>query len=140
MPQQPGLQQHQASVRQQGLPQPPQGQLQGLVQAQGQRQYTSRGHGQQGSKLQRDLPPGGPAEALLRLAVRICCQRLGLGEHDGKQLGKVLEELDRNWKSGTCSGHSVSVLLKELDRRGLVVAREDTSGGKRICYFRNIAC
>ncbi len=45
-----------------------------------------------------------------------------------------------NWKSGTCSGHSVSVLLKELDRRGLVVAREETSGGKRICYFRNIAC
>lgn len=45
-----------------------------------------------------------------------------------------------NWRTSVCGGHSVSVLLKELDRRGLVVAREDTSGGKRICYFRNLAC
>ncbi|PRW33516.1 hypothetical protein C2E21_7559 [Chlorella sorokiniana] len=103
-------------------------------------QPQAAGQGQHATKLQRDVPPGGPAEALLRLAVRICCQRLGPGEHDGKQLGKVLEELDRNWRTSTCGGHSVTVLLKELDRRGLVVAREDTSGGKRICYFRNIAC
>lgn len=45
-----------------------------------------------------------------------------------------------NWRRGQCGGYSVSVLLKELDRRGLVMAREEMSSGKRICIFRNLAC
>ncbi|KAL4425594.1 hypothetical protein ABPG75_009610 [Micractinium tetrahymenae] len=129
------LQQQQQLVQQQALVQQQQ------QQQQHQQQQVQQQHGQQPrSKLERDVPPGGEAEALLRLAVRICCERLGSGEHDGRQLGKVLEELDRNWRQARCSGHSVSVLLRELDRRGLVVAREETSGGKRVCIFRNLAC
>lgn len=52
--------QQQLGPQQQGMQPPPQGQLQ------------AAGQGQHTTKLQRDVPPGGPAEALLRLAVRIC--------------------------------------------------------------------
>ena len=48
-------------------------QPQGAPQAQqATRQGVQRGNGGPLTKLERDLPPGGPGEALLRLAVQIC--------------------------------------------------------------------
>lgn len=48
--------------------------------------------------------------------------------------------LRSDWRRGQCGGYSVSVLLRELDRRRLVLAREETVDGKRVCIFRNLAC
>lgn len=48
--------------------------------------------------------------------------------------------LRSDWRRGRCGGYSVSVLLRELDRRRLVLAREEMVSGKRVCFFRNLAC
>lgn len=137
------------------------------------------------AKLEADLPPGGPAELLLRQAVRMCCLQPGQLEVTGGELGKALKELDR-WAGGTgesvgclrlwgcrmgspgtcschpahwglppcallcrrsnwrahCGGYSVTVLIKELDRRGLVWAhmRRRPAGDGLEAVFVNRAC